>query len=116
MADMLLEQELAVEVEAEVLPGSLGLEGGVASVWCIAQVQVDDRWCEAVGPVKVKQLSLVVFENKGEGCKEVEDFSVRCVDHGTVVFKAGGLDGDGAVVDIGEDTSSSSNHQLLKLD
>jgi len=36
VADMLLEQELAVKVEAKVLPGSLGLEGGVAGVWCIA--------------------------------------------------------------------------------
>ena len=51
----------------------------------------------------MEQFSLVVFENKGEGCKEVEDFPICHAEHGAVVFEAGGLDDDGAVVDVGEE-------------
>ena len=53
-----------------------------------------------------------MFEDKGKGCKESEDFSVHCAERSAVIFEAGGLEDDGTIIDVGEegDALSSSCH------
>ena len=74
------------------------IQGSIACVWCIPQV--DGRVRRVVRPIEVKDLRLVMLQNKSECNKEFEYDLVRLSESRTVSINILVLSKQGAVVDI----------------
>ena len=96
-----MKREFTVKVKTEVPPKWLGFEGGIACVRCIPKV--NRRVRRIVRPVEVKNLRLVVLQNKSERNKEFEDDFVRLGESRTVGIDVLTLSEQSAVVDVGDE-------------
>ena len=100
---MLMERELAVEVETQVPPKRLGLERSIACVGCVPKV--NRRVRRVMRPVEVKNLRLVVLQNESERNKEFEDDFVRLRESRTVGIDVLALSEQSAVVDVRDEVN-----------
>ena len=82
---MLLESELAVEMETQVPPVGLWAQRRSPCVGCKAQI--DGRISLRPRSVEMEDLGLVVFKDEAEICEQFEQDTIRALQRPTVILQ-----------------------------